>query len=99
MEIESLPSPLTYKSICEKNCDNLISVLKKKREHSLKLAVCICMYSEERKMLDKTLSGVEKNIRNMVKNEGINMDEIGVFVIMDGIEPAHESMKEFFQNQ
>ena len=50
-------------------------------------------------MLDKTLSGVEKNIRNLVKNEGINMDEIGVFVIMDGIEPAHESMKEFFQNQ
>lgn len=50
----------------------------------LKLAICICMYSEDKGMLRKTLTGVSKNIASMVRN-GLSPDEIGVFVIMDGI--------------
>ena len=43
------------------------------------------MYSEDKTMLRRTLSGISNNILNFVK-DGVNPDKIGVFFIMDGIE-------------
>ena len=43
--------------------NNLISILKPAEgRHGLKVAICICMYSEDKTMLRKTLTGVGKNI-------------------------------------
>jgi len=47
-------------------------------------------------MLKKTLAGVSENIANLVAYEGINPDDIGVFVIMDGIEYVDESIVGYF---
>jgi len=48
-------------------------------------------------MLKKTLAGVSENIANLVAYEGINPDDIGVFVIMDGIEYVDESIVGYFE--
>ena len=61
----------------------MISVLKGLK--SLKLAICVCMYSEDRKMLKSTLAGISGNIANLVAKEDMNPDDIGVFIMMDGI--------------
>lgn len=53
------------------------------------------MYSEDKAMLRKTLSGVSNNISTFVKN-GINPDEIAVVVIMDGIEKVDPTVSDFF---
>ena len=53
------------------------------------------MYCEDKGMLKKTLNGVSQNVATLVKN-GMKSDQIGVFVIMDGIEPADESVSQFF---
>lgn len=50
----------------------------------IKIAICICMYSEDKSMLKRTLSGVGKNVETFVK-AGYNYNDIGVFVVMDGI--------------
>lgn len=42
-------------------CDNLISLLKpasKSIKSGLKVAICVCMYSEDKSMLKRTLSGI-----------------------------------------
>ena len=57
-----------------------------KHPDGLELAICVCMYSEDRKMLKKTLAGIEENIAHLVAYEGVEPDKIGVFVVMDGIE-------------
>jgi hypothetical protein len=54
----------------------------------MKVAICVCMYSEDKFMLKRTLSGISQNILNFHKN-GISSHEIGIFVIMDGIEASH----------
>ena len=43
------------------------------------------MYSEDKTMVRRTLSGISNNIINFVKS-GVSPDKIGVFFIMDGIE-------------
>ena len=46
------------------------------------------MYSETKSMLKSTLAGIAENIANIVAHEGhegIGPDDIGVFVMMDGI--------------
>ena len=57
-----------------------------KKEEGIKIAICICMYSETKTMLKKTLAGVAQNIANLVAYERVDPDDIGVFVMMDGIE-------------
>ena len=56
-----------------------------KKETGFKLAICVCMFREDKKMLKNTLRGIEENIANLVAYEQINPDNIGVFVMMDGI--------------
>jgi hypothetical protein len=55
-----------------------------KMNGGITVAICICMYSEDKKMLKNTLAGVKDNIATMVR-AGRKPDEIGVFVMMDGI--------------
>lgn len=42
-------------------------------------------------MLKRTLAGVSKNIEVFVEN-GYTYNDIGVFVIMDGIEVVHSTV-------
>ena len=53
------------------------------KENKFLVAICICMYSEDKKMLKETILGVKKNIAELLK-KGYNSDSIGVFVIIDG---------------
>ena len=69
------------------NQNNLLSLMKDKA--GIQLAICVCMYSEDKKMLKSTLAGIQENIANIVSKQsrlhGITSDKIGVFVLMDGI--------------
>jgi hypothetical protein len=42
------------------------------------------MYNEEKDMLKHTLEGIAENIHNLIL-AGVNSDNIGVFIIVDGI--------------
>ncbi len=54
------------------SCDNLISLLKKNDfGHNLKLAICVCMYSEDKTELKKTLAGINRNIA-VFNSQGIS---------------------------
>jgi hypothetical protein len=75
--------------------DNMLSLLK--RPDGIRIAICVCMYSETKPMLKKTLAGIGENIANMVAYEGVNPDEIGVFVMMDGIEKVDHSILSYFE--
>jgi hypothetical protein len=55
------------------------------------------MYSEDKKMLKSTLTGISENIANLVYNEGIDPDKIGVFVIMDGVQKVDSSVVDYFE--
>ena len=72
-----------YKLVKERNKDNMLSLMKRKL--GIELAICVCMYSEDKKMLRSTLKGIQENISNLTCYEGISPDKIGVFVMMDGI--------------
>jgi len=48
-------------------------------------------------MLKNTLSGVADNISNMVAYEKLDPDDIGVFVMMDGIEKVDRSIIDYFE--
>lgn len=94
---ESLtPDQRNIQYVRENNYDNLISLLKpNSSEGRIQLCICICMYSEDKTMLRKTLAGVSNNIAVFNQN-GISADEIIVAVVMDGIEKVDSSVVEFF---
>ena len=73
----------TYRNIRLSSMDNMLAFMK--QTEGIELAICICMYSEDKKMLKNTLAGVADNIANLVAFEKIDPDKIGVFVMMDGI--------------
>lgn len=54
----------SFSLIRENSQDNMLSLMKD--EAGLELAICICMYSEDKKMLKSTLAGVSENIANLV---------------------------------
>ena len=86
---------MPYEELKKNNQDNILSMMKK--ETGIKLAICVCMYSEDKKMLKSTLSGVADNIANLVAYEKMSPDEIGVFVMMDGIEKVDPSVIDYFE--
>ena len=75
--------------------DNLLSMMKTKE--GIEVAICVCMYSENKRMLKSTLAGVKQNIERIVTEENLSSDKIGVFVMMDGIDKVDSSIVEFFQ--
>ena len=48
-------------------------------------------------MLKNTLAGISENIANIVAYEEVDPDDIGVVVIMDGIEHVDESITLYFE--
>ena len=68
-----------------------------KKAEGIELAICVCMYSEDKKMLKSTIAGISENIANIVAYEGIDPDKIGVFVMMDGIEKLDSSIIGYFE--
>jgi hypothetical protein len=74
--------------------DNYISLLKK--PEGLELAICICMYSEDKKMLKRTLMGIADNIDKLV-DSGISPDDIFVCIVIDGIQKVDESLFDYFE--
>lgn len=93
---ELTPDQRNIQYVRENNYDNLISLIKPKGDDSkIQICICICMYSEDRSMLRKTLAGVSNNIATFVQN-GVPADEIIVAVVMDGIEKVDPSVVELF---
>lgn len=54
------------------------------RVNGIEIAICVCMYSEDKSMLKRTMRGIFNNIRKFIQT-GTASNRIGVFVIMDGI--------------
>lgn len=83
MEKKNKPFDLNY--FRDYHCDNLLSLLKPGASSSgFQVAICVCMYSEDKSMLKRTLRGVFQNVKIMI-DKGYPSHQIGVFVIMDGI--------------
>lgn len=57
----------------------------------MKLAICVCVYSESKSMLKSTLRGIQENYRLFEKEAGILEHEIIIIVIFDGIEKMNNS--------
>ena len=68
-----------------------------KRKKGIQLLICVCMYSQTKQMLKNTLAGISENIANIVAYEEVDPDDIGVVVIMDGIEHVDESITLYFE--
>ena len=63
-----------FADIKANNMDNIISYLKSRLEapgpdvdpppggHHLELVICVCMYSEDKRMLKDTMKGIEDNV-------------------------------------
>ena len=68
-----------------------------KKADGIELAICVCMYSEDKKMLKSTIAGISENIANLVAYEGLDPDQIGVFVMMDGIEKVEKTVIDYFE--
>jgi hypothetical protein len=60
------------------------------------LAICVCVYSEDAKMLKQTLAGIKENVIDLVKS-GVKQDAIGVFIFFDGIEKVDPSILEYIE--
>ena len=88
-----LSKPLAELELSSQN--NMLSLMKQKE--GIELVICICMYSEDKKMLKRTLAGVEENIANLVALEHLDPDKIGVFLMMDGIEKVDSSVVSYFE--
>jgi hypothetical protein len=80
-QIEVQKSFMDLRDCCQ---DNMLTLMKS--EEGIELAICVCMYNEDKIMLKSTLAGVTENISNLVSREKISSDKIGVFFLMDGIE-------------
>ncbi|KRW99162.1 hypothetical protein PPERSA_07405 [Pseudocohnilembus persalinus] len=62
----------------------------------IKMLICVTMYAEDRKMLEKTLKGIQKNVRNFNLQYNISPEQIVVVVLQDGIMKMQEEMVDFF---
>lgn len=49
------------------------------------MLICVTMYNEKMKMLERTLGGIQENLEGF-KELGISSDQIAVVVMQDGIE-------------
>ena len=93
--IETIQPNHSYLTLTENSQDNLLSLMK--RPEGIEIAICVCMYSEDKKMLKSTLAGIAENIANIVAYENVDPDKIGVFIMMDGIEKVDRSVVEYFE--
>ena len=74
----------SYIDYAQKNqTNNMLHQLK--AQGAVEMATCICMYNENKEMLQNTLFGVAENIQKLSKM-GVDHDQLPVFIIVDGIE-------------
>ena len=66
-----------------------------KTHGNIEMAICVCMYKEDRTMLNNTLQGIGENIINLYK-QGVDPDKIVVIILQDGIEKMDKSILEMF---
>ena len=59
------------------------------------MAICICIYNEDKSSLNYTLSGVGENIMNLYK-QGVDPDKIAVIIVQDGIEKMNPEVVSLF---
>lgn len=64
---------------------------------AVKLAICVCAYSEDSTMLRRTLNGITDSYAEFEK-AGISPHEIAVVFVFDGIAKLHESVQTLFTN-
>jgi hypothetical protein len=69
----------------------LLSLFKRTKERHIKLAICICVYSEPKHMLKTTIKGIQESNKEFLSKAGIMSHEIIVVVIFDGIEHLNSS--------
>lgn len=62
--IEEIPLDSKFADLKVKGQDNILTLMKER--DGIELAICVCMYSEDKKMLKSTLAGVAENISNLV---------------------------------
>ena len=53
---------------------------------NIKVAICITVYSEDKRMLKKTLEGIKNNYEEFYEKAAIHSHQIVVIIIFDGIE-------------
>ena len=74
--------------------DNYLSLLKKPT--GTELAICVCMYSEDKPMLKRTLQGIADNIDLLVE-KGKAPADIFVAIVIDGIQKVDPSLFTYFE--
>lgn len=60
------------------------------------MAICVCMYNEDKDMLNNTLQGIGENIVQLYK-QGVDPDKIVVIIVQDGIEKMDKSILPFVE--
>lgn len=69
----------------------LLSLFKKTATRRIKLAICICVYSEPKSMLKGTIKGIQESYKYFLERAGILPHEIILTIIFDGIEKVNSS--------
>ncbi len=69
----------------------LLSLFKRTSKRRIKLAICICVYSEPKHMLKSTIKGIQQSYKYFLENAGIMPHQIILTVIFDGIEKINNS--------
>jgi len=91
--VQEVNKDASLHEIRENHQDNYISLLKKPK--GTELAICVCMYSEDKPMLKRTLEGIADNIDLLIE-KGTSPDEIYVAIIIDGIQKVDPSLFTYF---
>jgi chitin synthase len=72
----------------------LLSLFKKTTQRKIKLAICVCVYSEPKHMLKSTIKGIQESYKHFYQKAGIMSHEIILVVIFDGIEKVNNSKEQ-----
>lgn len=91
--INPVNTELSMADIRKEKQDNYISLLK--RNEGVELAICVCMYSENKKMLKSTLMGIADNIEQLI-DSGLSPDDIFVTIVIDGVQKVDEGIFDYF---
>ena len=91
---EPVDTSLNLEELRKNQQDNFVSLLK--RPEGVELAICVCMYSEDKPMLKRTLRGIADNIDSLIES-GLSPDDIFVTIIIDGILKVDESLFDYFE--
>lgn len=92
--VEEVDKEATLEEMRARHQDNYISLMK--RKEGTELAICVCMYSEDKPMLKRTLEGIADNIDLLIE-KGTSPDDIYVAIIIDGIQKVDPSLFTYFE--